>query len=302
MALYAWSFILIASCADKSSAIDASRRAALKSLAFTARPAAAAPLDKRPAAAAPLDAALSRRAALTLAFSAAAPLPAAAAPLDAALSLRADALRPLAGATCTAPATPPWLEGEYTVAASRFEGVSFPRGGAAPRQTAPGSRKGTLLLLPNVGANPRGYARAFDAALDGADARNAAATLKAFWPEASAATTTSSAGRTTLEFAAPTVSRGDQPQRIVAERLACAAEEPAPRSLVFAERVAQASGIVGDESLGLAGSWSAWHRYDAVDGGVREKLRVAVFDDRDVAGADERPLVVLEYAFFLKRK
>ena len=250
--------------------IDASRRAALKTLA-------------------------SRRAALqTLAFTTL-PRPAAAAPLDAALSLRADALRPLAGATCSAPATPPWLEGEYTVAASRFEGVSFPRGGAAPRQTAPGSRKGTLLLLPNVGANPRGYARAFDAALDGADARNAAATLKAFWPEASAATTTSSAGRTTLEFAAPTVSRGDQPQRIVAE-------QPAPRSLVFAERVAQASGIVGDESLGLAGSWSAWHRYDAVDGGVREKLRVAVFDDRDVAGADERPLVVLEYAFFLKRK
>ena len=149
MAPHTWSFILVASCAAmvrKPPQIDASRRAALKTLA-------------------------SRRAALqTLAFTTL-PRPAAAAPLDAALSLRADALRPLAGATCSAPATPPWLEGEYTVAASRFEGVSFPRGGAAPRQTAPGSRKGTLLLLPNVGANPRGYARAFDAALDGADAR-----------------------------------------------------------------------------------------------------------------------------------
>ena len=101
MAPLAWSFILVASCADKSSAIDASRRAALKSLAFTARPAAAAPLDKRPAAAAPLDAALSRRAALTLAFTAAAPLPAAAAPLDAALSLRADPIAlPPVNATC----------------------------------------------------------------------------------------------------------------------------------------------------------------------------------------------------------
>ena len=95
-------------------------------------------------------------------------------------------------------------------------------------------------------------------------------------------------------------SRSVQPQRIVADRLCCRAERDAA-SLVFAERVAQASGIVGDESLGLDGEWSAWHVYRPVRGGVTENLRVAVFPNDAAAGDDEEPLVVFDYAFFLTR-
>ena len=69
--------------------------------------------------------------------------------LEDAFSARTKVLRPLQSGTCDAP-TPEWLRGDWTVAASRFEGVSFPQSGSYfPRggftQTIAGARRGTIL-------------------------------------------------------------------------------------------------------------------------------------------------------------
>ena len=51
----------------------------------------------------------------------------------------------------------------------------------------------------------------------------------------------------------------------------------------------------------LSGTYTAWHRYDRVDQGVRETLRVAAFDDSPAAD-DIRPAAVYDYSFFLRRR
>ena len=229
-------------------------------------------------------------------------------PLAAALSAKPASLAPLASGSCAAAETPPWLAGAFTVAASRLDGVAFPRGGGKPPPTAAGARMGTILALPNVGATPRGYARVFGPRLDGAAAENAAAALPAFWPAAEGVTAVDGGGRVTVAYAAPTVSRGVQKQRIVAERLACAAGAVDGASAVVAERWAQASSVedrgVDDDapSPPLSGTYTAWHRYDALAGGdVRETLRVAAFDDDPAAPPGAPPLAVYDYSFLLRR-
>ena len=216
-------------------------------------------------------------------------------------------LRPLQSGTCDAP-TPEWLRGEWTVAASRFEGVSFPQSGSYyPRggftQTIAGARRGTILAIPNAGAAPKGYARSYASTLGtSSDVTNAAATLKAFWSDATDIAVEQSAKRTVIRYTAPTVKRGVLPQRIVADRLACASTE-GPDSLIVAERWAQAS-VVDDADAALtslSGTYTTWHRYDRVDQGVRETLRVAAFDDSPAA-EDIRPAAVYDYSFFLRRR
>ena len=106
-----------------------------------------------------------------------------------------------------------------------------------------------------------------------------------------------------MNYRAPTVKRGVLPQRIVADRLACASESPSPSSLIVAERWAQAS-VVDDADAALtslSGTYTAWHRYDRVEQGVRETLRVAAFDDNPAAD-DIRPAAVYDYSFFLRRR
>ena len=105
--------------------------------------------------------------------------------IDAALRAKPDELRPIASNACAAAATPSWLVGEWTVAAARFDNFAFPRSGfgAAPPTTTAGSRRGTILALPNVGATPRNYRRTFEDALGPPVAADVTATLKAFWPE-----------------------------------------------------------------------------------------------------------------------
>ena len=160
--------------------------------------------------------------------------------LEDAFSARTKVLRPLQSGTCDAP-TPEWLRGEWTVAASRFEGVSFPQSGSYyPRggftQTIAGARRGTILAIPNAGAAPKGYARSFASTLGtSSDVTNAASTLKAFWSDATDIAVEQSAKRTVIRYTAPTVKRGVLPQRIVADRLACASTE-GPDSLIVAER------------------------------------------------------------------
>jgi len=227
--------------------------------------------------------------------------------LEDAFSARTKVLRPLQSGTCDAP-TPEWLRGDWTVAASRFEGVSFPQSGSYyPRggftQTIAGARRGTILAIPNAGAAPKGYARSYASTLGtSSDVTNAAATLKAFWSDATDIAVEQSAKRTVVRYTAPTVKRGVLPQRIVADRLACASTE-GPDSLVVAERWAQAS-VVDDADAALtslSGTYTAWHRYDRVDQGVRETLRVAAFDDSPAA-EDIRPAAVYDYSFFLRRR
>ena len=227
--------------------------------------------------------------------------------LEDAFSARTKVLRPLQSGTCDAP-TPEWLRGDWTVAASRFEGVSFPQSGSYfPRggftQTIAGARRGTILAIPNAGAAPKGYLRSFSPTLGtSSDVTNAAATLKAFWSDATDIAVEQSAKRTVVRYTAPTVKRGVLPQRIVADRLACASTE-GPDSLVVAERWAQAS-VVDDADAALtslSGTYTAWHRYDRVDQGVRETLRVAAFDDSPAA-EDIRPAAVYDYSFFLRRR
>ena len=228
--------------------------------------------------------------------------------LNDAFSARTKVLRPLPAGTCDAK-TPDWLVGDWTVAASRFEGVSFPQSGSYfPRggftQTIAGARRGTILAIPNAGAAPKGYARSYASTLaTSSDVTNAAATLKAFWSDATdIRLEQQSAKRTVVRYTAPTVKRGVLPQRIVADRLACASSE-GPDSLVVAERWAQAS-VVDDADAALtslSGTYTAWHRYDRVDQGVRETLRVAAFDDSPAAD-DIRPAAVYDYSFFLRRR
>ena len=227
--------------------------------------------------------------------------------LEDAFSARTKVLRPLQSGTCDAP-TPDWLRGDWTVAATRFEGVSFPQSGSYfPRggftQTIAGARRGTILAIPNAGAAPKGYARSYASTLaTSSDVTNAAATLKAFWSDATDIAVEQSAKRTVVRYTAPTVKRGVLPQRIVADRLACASAE-GPDSLVVAERWAQAS-VVDDADAALtslSGTYTAWHRYDRVDQGVRETLRVAAFDDNPAA-EDIRPAAVYDYSFFLRRR
>ena len=228
--------------------------------------------------------------------------------LEDAFSARTKVLRPLQSGTCDAP-TPEWLRGDWTVAASRFEGVSFPQSGSYfPRggftQTIAGARRGTILAIPNAGAAPKGYLRSFSPTLGtSSDVTNAAATLKAFWSDAmDIRLEQQSDRRTIVNYRAPTVKRGVLPQRIVADRLACASAE-GPDSLVVAERWAQAS-VVDDADAALtslSGAYTAWHRYDRVEQGVRETLRVAAFDDNPAAD-DIRPAAVYDYSFFLRRR
>ena len=228
--------------------------------------------------------------------------------LEDAFSARTKVLRPLQSGTCDAP-TPEWLRGDWTVAASRFEGVSFPQSGSYfPRggftQTIAGARRGTILAIPNAGAAPKGYARSFATTLGtSSDVTNAAATLKAFWSDATDIRLEQQNDRRTIvNYRAPTVKRGVLPQRIVADRLACVSVE-GPDSLVVAERWAQAS-VVDDADAALtslSGTYTAWHRYDRVDQGVRETLRVAAFDDSPAAD-DIRPAAVYDYSFFLRRR
>ena len=227
--------------------------------------------------------------------------------LEDAFSARTKVLRPLPAGTCDAK-TPDWLVGDWTVAASRFEGVSFPQSGSYyPRggftQTIAGARRGTILAIPNAGAAPKGYARSYASTLaTSSDVTNAASTLKAFWSDATDIAVEQSAKRTVIRYTAPTVKRGVLPQRIVADRLACASTE-GPDSLVVAERWAQAS-VVDDADAALtslSGTYTAWHRYDRVDQGVRETLRVAAFDDSPAAD-DIRPAAVYDYSFFLRRR
>ena len=160
--------------------------------------------------------------------------------LNDAFSMRTKLLRPLPPSTCDAP-TPDWLRGDWTVAASRFEGVSFPQSGSYyPRggftQTIAGARRGTILAIPNAGASPKDYTRSYASTLaTSSDVTNAAATLKAFWPDATDIAVEQSDRRTIVNYRAPTVKRGVLPQRIVADRLACASTE-GPDSLVVAER------------------------------------------------------------------
>ena len=228
--------------------------------------------------------------------------------LEDAFSARTKVLRPLSAGTCDAK-TPDWLVGDWTVAASRFEGVSFPQSGSYyPRggftQTIAGARRGTILAIPNAGAAPKGYARSYASTLaTSSDVTNAAATLKAFWSDATDIAVEQSAKRTVIRYTAPTVKRGVLPQRIVADRLACASESPSPSSLIVAERWAQAS-VVDDADAALtslSGTYTAWHRYDRVEQGVRETLRVAAFDDSPAA-EDIRPAAVYDYSFFLRRR
>ena len=229
--------------------------------------------------------------------------------LNDAFSMRTKLLRPLPPSTCDAP-TPDWLRGDWTVAASRFEGVSFPQSGSYyPRggftQTIAGARRGTILAIPNAGAAPKGYARSYASTLGtSSDVTNAASTLKAFWSDATDIRLEQQNDRRTIvNYRAPTVKRGVLPQRIVADRLACASESPSPSSLVVAERWAQAS-VVDDADAALtslSGTYTAWHRYDRVDQGVRETLRVAAFDDSPAAD-DIRPAAVYDYSFFLRRR
>ena len=227
--------------------------------------------------------------------------------LEDAFAARTKVLRPLQSGTCDAK-TPDWLVGDWTVAASRFEGVSFPQSGSYfPKggftQTIAGARRGTILAIPNAGATPKGYARSYASTLaTSSDVTNAAATLKAFWSDATDIAVEQSAKRTVVRYTAPTVKRGVLPQRIVADRLACASAE-GPDSLVVAERWAQAS-VVDDADAALtslSGTYTAWHRYDRVDQGVRETLRVAAFDDNPAAD-DIRPAAVYDYSFFLRRR
>ena len=228
--------------------------------------------------------------------------------LEDAFSARTKVLRPLQSGTCDAP-TPEWLRGDWTVAASRFEGVSFPQSGSYfPRggftQTIAGARRGTILAIPNAGAAPKGYARSYASTLGtSSDVTNAAATLKAFWSDATDIRLEQQSDRRTIvNYRAPTVKRGVLPQRIVADRLACASTE-GPDSLIVAERWAQAS-VVDDADAALtslSGTYTAWHRYDRVDQGVRETLRVAAFDDSPAAD-DIRPAAVYDYSFFLRRR
>ena len=229
--------------------------------------------------------------------------------LEDAFSARTKVLRPLPAGTCDAK-TPDWLVGDWTVAASRFEGVSFPQSGSYfPRggftQTIAGARRGTILAIPNAGAAPKGYARSYASTLGtSSDVTNAAATLKAFWSDATDIRLEQQSDRRTIvNYRAPTVKRGVLPQRIVADRLACASESPSPSSLIVAERWAQAS-VVDDADAALtslSGTYTAWHRYDRVDQGVRETLRVAAFDDSPAAD-DIRPAAVYDYSFFLRRR
>ena len=228
--------------------------------------------------------------------------------LEDAFSARTKVLRPLQSGTCDAP-TPEWLRGDWTVAASRFEGVSFPQSGSYfPKggftQTIAGARRGTILAIPNAGAAPKGYARSYASTLGtSSDVTNAAATLKAFWSDATDIRLEQQSDRRTIvNYRAPTVKRGVLPQRIVADRLACASTE-GPDSLIVAERWAQAS-VVDDADAALtslSGTYTAWHRYDRVDQGVRETLRVAAFDDSPAAD-DIRPAAVYDYSFFLRRR
>ena len=228
--------------------------------------------------------------------------------LEDAFSARTKVLRPLQSGTCDAP-TPEWLRGDWTVAASRFEGVSFPQSGSYfPRggftQTIAGARRGTILAIPNAGAAPKGYARSYASTLaTSSDVTNAASTLKAFWSDATDIRLEQQSDRRTIvNYRAPTVKRGVLPQRIVADRLACASTE-GPDSLIVAERWAQAS-VVDDADAALtslSGTYTAWHRYDRVDQGVRETLRVAAFDDNPAAD-DIRPAAVYDYSFFLRRR
>ena len=228
--------------------------------------------------------------------------------LEDAFSARTKVLRPLQSGTCDAP-TPEWLRGDWTVAASRFEGVSFPQSGSYfPRggftQTIAGARRGTILAIPNAGAAPKGYARSYASTLGtSSDVTNAASTLKAFWSDATDIRLEQQNDRRTIvNYRAPTVKRGVLPQRIVADRLACASAE-GPDSLVVAERWAQAS-VVDDADAALtslSGAYTAWHRYDRVEQGVRETLRVAAFDDNPAAD-DIRPAAVYDYSFFLRRR
>ena len=202
--------------------------------------------------------------------------------LNDAFSARTKVLRPLPAGTCDAK-TPDWLVGDWTVAASRFEGVSFPQSGSYyPRggftQTIAGARRGTILAIPNAGAAPKGYARSYASTLGtSSDVTNAAATLKAFWSDATDIAVDQSAKRTVIRYTAPTVKRGVLPQRIVADRLACASTE-GPDSLIVAERWAQAS-VVDDADAAhvLSGTYTAGTATIASSG--RAGKRVAAFDD-----------------------
>ena len=168
---------------------------------------------------------------------------------------------------------------------------------------------GTILLLPNVGAEPRGYARTFGARVGDGAAADAAAALPAFWAQATdVSVATAADGRVVVDYSAPTVSRGVRRQRIVAERVGCDAEVVGADSLVFAERWAQASSVqdvdAGDDDVPsppLSGCYTAWRRWDALaTGDVRETARVAAFDD-DPAALSAEALAVYDYSFLLRR-
>lgn len=217
-----------------------------------------------------------------------------------ALSARPEALRPLGRGTCSSSTeTPEWLVGDWIVAASRLDGVAFPGVSSPPRTTA-GARMGTILSLPNVGATPRGYRRVFGATLEDGDSSNAATTLAAFWPDVTNVVATTRDGRTRVDYTAPTVSKGPQRQRIVAERLGCETLWSGPTTFSYAERLEQSTTVDAAETPGLSGAYTSWHRFDVVDSGVRERLRVAAFDDAP-GSTNGQPLAVYDYAFLLRR-
>ena len=181
--------------------------------------------------------------------------------------------------------------------------MSFPQSGSYYLRggTQPSRARRTIPAIPNA-ARPKAT-RGLRPRLWPPGCHEAAATLKAFWSDATDIRLEQQSDRRTIvNYRAPTVKRGVLPQRIVADRLACASTE-GPDSLIVAERWAQAS-VVDDADAALtslSGTYTAWHRYDRVDQGVRETLRVAAFDDNPAAD-DIRPAAVYDYSFFLRRR
>ena len=172
--------------------------------------------------------------------------------LEDAFSARTKVLRPLQSGTCDAP-TPEWLRGDWTVAASRFEGVSFPQSGSYfPRggftQTIAGARRGTILAIPNAGAAPKGYARSYAHAGHvfgrderGVDAESLLVRRHGHRRRAERETNGHSLhGAHGQARRAPAADRGGPP----------GLRRPSPDSLIVAERWAQAS-VVDDADAAL---------------------------------------------------
>ena len=170
---------------------------------------------------------------------------------------------------------------DWTVAASRFEGVSFPQSGSYyPRggftQTIAGARRGTILAIPNAGAAPRATRgplrprRSVPASVERmcGDARRRSAGAFGPTPRTSGRSTQRDR-RTIVNYRAPTVKRGVLPQRIVADRRADARIDRARRrtrgrTIAWAQEV---GGGTMPSAPGVTGRY-LWHRY------VPRRLRV----------------------------